>query len=287
MDVSIKASELRDFASAVGCLGRVGAELSLVASEQALHIRALNAAKSAFMAFKFANFDDFEATEFSCTILAKPVASCLKNLRSVARLRIYLEDDSSPEPHLVFQLISANGVVRCHRLTIGDGEVLHAVFDDSGCSRLVGPPVTFSNLLEHIHGTDELVATVLPTSLKLKSFHNPNLADRKGRLQKALQTEMSIAHGEFDEYEYLGPEEGMQLVFCFREVRALMSFCDAVEADHLSMQFHRGGKPLQFAAQKEGLEIELIMSTMHPRTGSAPPESGRADEEKDNDDPDA
>eukprot|EP00968_Pinguiococcus_pyrenoidosus_P021440 scaffold2790_cov239-Pinguiococcus_pyrenoidosus.AAC.7 len=141
----------------------------------------------------------------------------------------------------------------------------------------------------------------------------PTAPRSPGRLQKALQTEMSIAHGEFDEYEYLGPEEGMQLVFCFREVRALvskpfligpslaavcaqakagrclrqMSFCDAVEADHLSMQFHRGGKPLQFAAQKEGLEIELIMSTMHPRTGSAPPESGRADEEKDNDDPDA
>uniref|UniRef100_A0A6U4G219 Cell cycle checkpoint protein RAD1 n=1 Tax=Phaeomonas parva TaxID=124430 RepID=A0A6U4G219_9STRA len=275
MDVSIAAAHLKEFAQALVCLGKVGHELSLVCGGDALHVRALNSAKSAFMAVRFSAFESLEGADFSCTILAKPVVTCLRSLRRVTRLRIYLEDDAGPEPHLVFQLIGAHGVVRCHRLTIGDGEVLHAMFDDAGASRFV----TFSALLEHVHGTDELLAVVRPDTLRLKSYHNPAVAEARGgrsggsgrpaNLQKALQTEMSIAATEFDEYHYAGPPEGLQMVFCFREVKALMSFCDSVEADHLAMSFHAGSRPLQFAAQKDVLDVELIMSTMEGRQSAS------------------
>lgn len=272
MDVSIAQPALRDFASAVACLGKVGAELSLVGGDGALQLRALNGSKSSFAALTFTAFEAFACEGFSCTVLSRPVASALRSLRRVDRLRVYVEE-SGVESLLVLQLIGAHGVVRCHRLQIGDGEVVHAMFDKDGSSRVGGAPVTFSGLFEHIHGTDELIATVSTDSLKLKSYHSSVAGARiGGLLGKALQTEMQIGAQEFDAFQVdLKPDEdgSFALVFCFREVKALMSFCDAVEADQLDMYFHEGGRPLLFSASKPGVDIELVMSTMEPRDAEA------------------
>ncbi|CAM9480345.1 unnamed protein product, partial [Laminaria digitata] len=76
----------------------------------------------------------------------------------VVRLVIYVEgeDEDHIEPHLVFQMYCEFGYRKVHRFSLQDCEIMHAVFDGEGSSRLSCPPVQLSQLLEHIHGTAEV-----------------------------------------------------------------------------------------------------------------------------------
>ncbi|CAM9753335.1 unnamed protein product, partial [Ectocarpus sp. 12 AP-2014] len=182
MEVSIPHKSLKVFAQAVQCLMKVGKELFIETTGDQLILRTLNDAKSAFAAFYFndsggffetfrcdASKDGFDSTQassqaggggasVSCKVLVRAVHSILRTLKKVLRLVIYVEgeDEEHIEPHLVFQMYCEFGYRKVHRFSLQDCEIMHAVFEGEGASRLSCPPVQLSQLLEHIHGTAEV-----------------------------------------------------------------------------------------------------------------------------------
>lgn len=60
-----------------------------------------------------------------------------------------------------------------HRFSLQDCEIMHAVFEGEGASRLSCPPVQLCQLLEHIHGTAEVAMGASHDVLNVRSFHHP------------------------------------------------------------------------------------------------------------------
>ncbi|CAM9903660.1 unnamed protein product, partial [Choristocarpus tenellus] len=109
MEVAIPHNNLRVFAHAVQCLGKVGKELFMETTSDQLILRTLNDSKSAFAAFYFQNTGFFEALEL-IYISHTPDSIPPCDLQ-VWRLVIYVEgeDEEYIEPHLVFQMHCDHG----------------------------------------------------------------------------------------------------------------------------------------------------------------------------------
>ncbi|CAM9637359.1 unnamed protein product [Ascophyllum nodosum] len=307
MEVSIPQKNLKVFACAVQCLMKIGKELFIETTADQLVLRTLNDAKSAFSAFYFNNsggfFETFRCSDsrpsqgatgeqagldsqdsaaggdggsVSCKVLVRAVHNILRTLKKVVRLVIYVEgeDDSHIEPHLVFQMYCEFGYRKVHRFSLQDCEIMHAVFEGEGASRLACPPVQISQLLEHIHGTAEVAVGASHDVLTVRSYHHP----LTGAAERAvLKTEMSISTAEFDTYRFCGEDdEEVELVFSLKEIKALLHFTEATEAQTLEMLFREGGDPLLFQSHSKTFAAELIMATMEPKiirkeTAAAPP----------------
>ena len=88
-----------------------------------------------------------------------------------------------------------------------------------------------------------------------------------------MSTEMSLDTSEFDTYEYKSQNESEQLVFCIRELKALLSLCDAVETiNDLYLFFCSSGSPIKFSTKCMSFEVSLIMATLethHVRTAES------------------
>lgn len=69
--------------------------------------------------------------------------------------------------------LSAPGYRKVHRFSLQDCEIMHAVFEGEGASRLSCAPVQISQLLEHIHGTAEVAVGASHDVLTVRSFHHP------------------------------------------------------------------------------------------------------------------
>ncbi|CAM9760914.1 unnamed protein product, partial [Scytosiphon promiscuus] len=205
------------------------------------------------------------AASVSCKVLVRAVHSILRTLKKVVRLVIYVEgeDDEHIEPHLVFQMYCEFGYRKVHRFSLQDCEIMHAVFEGEGASRLSCPPVQLSQLLEHIHGTAEVAVGLSHDVVTVRSYHHP----LTGAAERAvLKTEMSISTVEFDTYRFCGEDdEEVELVFSLKEIKALLHFSETTEAQTLEMLFREGGDPLLFQSHSNTFAAELIMATMEPK----------------------
>ncbi|CAM9211288.1 unnamed protein product [Ectocarpus sp. 6 AP-2014] len=229
MEVSIPHKSLKVFAQAVQCLMKVGKELFIETTGDQLILRTLNDAKSAFAAFYFNDSGGFFET------FRRGWRRCSR----VLRLVIYVEgeDEEHIEPHLVFQMYCEFGYRKVHRFSLQDCEIMHAVFEGEGASRLSCPPVQLSQLAG---GADRAV----------------------------LKTEMSISTAEFCGTD----DEEVELVFSLKEIKvrmlvgmALLHFSETTEAQTLEMLFREGGDPLLFQSHSKAFAAELIMATMEPK----------------------
>lgn len=64
---------------------------------------------------------------------------------------------------------------------------------------------------------------------------------------------------EMEEYEIMNDTEA---TFCLKELRALLSFCDAF-GQHISLLFERGGRPLVITTKLYGLlECDFVLATL-------------------------
>ncbi|CAM9580845.1 unnamed protein product, partial [Phaeothamnion confervicola] len=323
LEVSIPASNLKTFAYAVQCLGKVGKELFLEGTSQRLILRTLNDAKSCFCAFYFVNNGFFEtfSSEFasqtqgggnsrsvSCKILIKAVYNILRTLRNVVRLVIFVEeeDDAHIEPCLGFQVDAAHrrsrrhrcpslppsplpafnagayiqmhcdyGIRKQHRFGLQDCEVLSAMFNRNEGSQFMCPPAQLSQLFEHIHGAAEVAVMVRPDVLCVRSYHHEAVGMTSLASRAVLNTEMSIASSEFDEYRFEPPQgssgsgngddAAVELIFSLKEVRALLAFCEQSNADNIGTLFTGIGCPVMFQTLSKTYSAELILATMEPR----------------------
>ena len=90
-------------------------------------------------------------------------------------------------------------------------------------------------------------------AFRVKSYHldqDVNVLNNVVGLRRFMITEMSLETSEFDCYEFKSKNDEEQLVFCIKEVKAMLSLCEAVEAisTDLLLYFCGSGSPIKFIA---------------------------------------
>ncbi|KAG6974149.1 hypothetical protein JG688_00003198 [Phytophthora aleatoria] len=156
-------------------------------------------------------------------------------------------------------------ITKTHHMKVQSCQIMRAVFDKDACpNRWRTRQHHLSSLLAHIHHSSEVSVTCSATHVKFESYFS-SLTDSKAQ----LQTETAVESAEFNEY-ILQPatdsiDSSAQLIFCIKEVRALLAFCKTSDVLEVSFYFNTGGSPVLFAAESTSIakfSIEMMLSTV-------------------------
>ena len=299
--VSMSLSTPENIKALVACftfLNRVGKELLIEVENEVLVIRALNDAKTAYASVEFSNrfFNISNGVQmregldcFSCKVSLKQLCSVCKNLRHVEVLTIRAERIPGGAFDLVLEMRSAGtGIVCTHRFKYSDCDVLSAIFDDEGASTLKCPHKIFDQVLNNVYQSPEIAITASHSEFKVRSHHSPANEAQSGEIKKIMSTEQTLDIGGFDFYEFKGEEDGegdeglapmngaaagtansraqQELVFCTKELKAILLLCDGVGLDDIQVCFRTAGLPIKFQVSGDLLTAQVILTTLVPRT---------------------
>eukprot|EP01114_Cavostelium_apophysatum_P005130 TRINITY_DN1579_c0_g2_i1.p1 TRINITY_DN1579_c0_g2~~TRINITY_DN1579_c0_g2_i1.p1 ORF type:complete len:409 (-),score=121.41 TRINITY_DN1579_c0_g2_i1:201-1427(-) len=248
------------FAKSIHCMGKIGEDLLLELSEDKLTLRAFNSARSAFLVF---NLDQKFFDVYTCDggkdnpikiqVKLKSCMAVFKQYTNVERCAIRLDQD---EERLIFELLCKRGIKKVYRLSYEDADALQAVYSkDAQPNRMVTIPKKLLDCLNNFHGNlEEVTLSVAQDSVHFKS----HVEDSKAAA-KVLQTEMSIATGDFDDLE-VGNET--QVTFSLKEFKTILNFCDA-SGQPVVILFERGGRPLLLSIKYFGVfESDFVLATL-------------------------
>ncbi|POM77508.1 DNA repair protein rad9 [Phytophthora palmivora] len=154
-------------------------------------------------------------------------------------------------------------ITKTHHMKVQSCQIMRTVFDKAACpNHWRTRQHHLSSLLAHIHHSSEVSVTCSPTHVKFESYFS-NFSDSKAQ----LQTETAVESAEFNEY-ILQPAtdiDSPQLIFCIKEIRALLAFCKTSDVLEVSFYFNTGGSPVLFAAESTSMakfSIEMTLSTV-------------------------
>ncbi|OWZ01083.1 hypothetical protein PHMEG_00027603, partial [Phytophthora megakarya] len=154
-------------------------------------------------------------------------------------------------------------ITKTHHMKVASCQIMRAVFDKDACpNHWRTRQHHLSSLLAHIHHSSEVSVTCSPTHVKFESYFS-NLTDSKGQ----LQTETAVESAEFNEYilQPVTDIDAPQLIFCIKEIRALLAFCKTSDVLEVSFYFNTGGSPVLFVAESTSMakfSIEMTLSTV-------------------------
>lgn len=165
-----------------------------------------------------------QSEAIKCKVAMKAFLNAFKSLASVEknveRCKMTLDGRGAK---LLLQLWCRHSVVRTYNLAFIECETVAAVFDESACihritsqSRLLGD--VFTNFQS---GQDEVSFSVTAAATTVRNY-----VDDEPDLSKVIRSELHLEAIEFDEYD-IGPNGG-EVVFCLKELRALLGFAEPV-----------------------------------------------------------
>lgn len=279
-------------------LHKVGKDLLLEVDSDVLVLRALNEAKTAYASMEFDSrfFSDGlykkdGIESFSCKVSLKQLCAVCKSFRNVEKLTIRAEK-SQDDYDLVLQMHSSStGIVRTHKFKYSDCDVLSAVFNETGVSTLKAAPKVFSQILSCMYQSPEIAIEAMPSEFKVRSYHAPSDQDQP----KHLDTDLNIDIEDFDFYDckpmdleerftdsnaddtgYDQADNAMhpsrakkELIFCVKELRAILHLCESVSFENLQMSFSTPGMPMKLQATKEHFTAQAIVTTIIPRAATS------------------
>eukprot|EP01097_Dermamoeba_algensis_P012152 TRINITY_DN997_c0_g1_i2.p1 TRINITY_DN997_c0_g1~~TRINITY_DN997_c0_g1_i2.p1 ORF type:complete len:434 (-),score=102.74 TRINITY_DN997_c0_g1_i2:1587-2888(-) len=268
MECIIPGKSVRLFAKMVSCVAKIGEDLFLEATEEKVTIRTLNDSRSAFVAFHFAPsfFEEYQLPPeavYHCQVQAKSFQAVFRSILSVERTKLRIDETES---RIVLELNCKLGVKKVYRLTYGDGDGLQALYNKEACPNKIVARASlliesFNNFHKHV---EEITMTISKRSLTLKSYFDDNKGNKHAAI---LNTELTLFSHDFDEYHV--EREGVELTFCLKEVKAILSFCEVL-GQPVSIFYERGGRPILFAINcYNSLEADFVIATLLDSAGSA------------------
>ncbi|KAG1712377.1 hypothetical protein DVH05_000125 [Phytophthora capsici] len=169
-------------------------------------------------------------------------------------------------------------ITKTHHMKVMTCQIMRAVFDKGESpNRWKTRQHHLSSLLAHIHHSNEVSVTCTPTHVKFESYFS-SITDSKAQ----LQTETAVESAEFNEYILQPSTDNMetsQLIFCIKEIKALLAFCKTSDVLEVSFYFSTSGSPVLFAAESTSMakfSIEMTLSTV---TTFLPSSQARSEEE--------
>lgn len=288
---------IKSFSFILHLLNKVGKDLLLEIENNTLYLRSLNDAKSAFALVKFdKDFFDYiqsvDGKNFCCKVQLKVLCSMMKNIRNVKSLKVRAQIIDS-EHELVFEMSMASSLKRTYRFLYSDCDIISVAFDDESASQIKADPKVFIKLLEHIHLSQEISIIADENTFKIKSFHadddflnglsqaRDNNLVHDNSMRRVISTGVNIDTSEFDVYNFKPinideedeEEDGNQrnyqeLIFCIKEFRAMLAFCETQDLSDFQLLFTKTGRPMKLSCLQRHFEVDILMSTLTPNASS-------------------
>ena len=272
---------------------KVGKYLVIEADRNVIVMRTLNDSKSAFVSVELNEYF-FEKCEtcpnspFSCRVNLKAVCSIFKNnMKSMKSITIHTVFYDDGENELVFEICMQNGLLKTHRFTFSDCDIMSAIFNEEESSHLKCDPKLFAQLLDHFQPFPEIIIETARNHFQVKSFHQEidtvnNSAVANGTNQKHMTTGLVLSINEFQEFHYI--ENGLgndsveqdnfeELVVCTKELKAMLSYCESTNTPNFYMFFSVGGLPIKLRCgpDNEGsdnttpIRVGMVLATRETR----------------------
>jgi uncharacterized membrane protein YgcG len=233
------------------------------------------------------------------------------------KVTIRAESAADNSYQLVVEMQSKEtGILRLHRLQYWDCEVIDAVFEDQGASRLQASNKIFNQMLSNMYHSPEIAVMPTQDEFKVRSFHAIDHSQDK----KHVTTDLNIETQDFDFYECKEEGDGgagggrggsssssssgafngrggddtndaaesdsqveanrskKELVFCVRELKAILGLCDSIGNENFNMYWTEAGMPVKFECKTPGLGFTgtVILTTVVQRTQSSSSAAGNA-----------
>ncbi|CEP02221.1 unnamed protein product (mitochondrion) [Plasmodiophora brassicae] len=259
MDSVIDKGSLQAFSRALQCIGRTGAWAVIEVTAQGMTWRALNDAQSAYALLQlapefFASFQRTGRFSVKCRVSMKTLLWSLRPRFHVdcKSVRMRLDADG-----LIFELTLNTGVGQ--RIQVAADEVDGSVYSVQ-CDRLSmfnnlsANPKVLSRVLGHFHANIEDITLLLSKDeVVIKSYLDPLAPDGDSNSASVLQTAIRLRPDDFDRY-HVGddPDGPISLTFPIKEIRSMVTFCEAVN-EQLFLYCTRQGDPVLMSS----VDIEL------------------------------
>jgi len=235
----------------------------------------LSEAKNAYAAVEFkASFFDFESFSvvnedgFTCKVPVRPLCAVCKGFKNVQSLSIRAEATGGSQEFVV-EMLATSGIRRTHRFKFSECEIISAKFENAEASGLRAAHTIFTQVLEHLRHSPELILEATIDSFKMMSFHPLEASENK----KHLHTDLSLVVSDFDYYDCRFDEEeghggvgsdgegmaaGMQrkhsLVFCIKEFKGILTLCESTGAMEIVIEFTVETSRYAFASRTNTLK---------------------------------
>ena len=200
---------IRIWAAALSSLSRVGKTVSIEWRDDEIVLRALTDTQSAFAAFHFSTTFFESMTEPSSLpadvarevvktkFSAKVLATAAKNPRGVVRLHAYFAR-SDAEHLFVMRSELRNGLARTHTLTFEDATIMQPLFRrENAPFQLAARPAMLHNVLNRMHGTEEMSVLATPGIVQYQSYHESPAGEIPTVARGALHTALAYTTTEF------------------------------------------------------------------------------------------
>ena len=178
---SIQGESIKHFQNILLLLHKINKEFSIERSNDGtVMFRSLNDTKSVFITIEFNHIfwgaqnishpeEDF--VTFSCKLLIKAISTIFKNIKKIQNINIYQRNINNTEEQMVFEIALIDGVKRSYYFTYQECEILNAICDGHNSTSLQTQPKVFTELIDYLHQSPEILIDASKTSFSLKSSY--------------------------------------------------------------------------------------------------------------------
>lgn len=279
---TIPTKQLKQFALTFQCMSKFGNEMTFEVTPNCLLMRVLNDAKTVFLTFRFGvaffekyqiiNENDINSSNINpistdgrslkFKAILKPFTAILRSLRTVERLELIFSENTQYST-LTFRLHCQRGILKTHIFQVERTDIYHVVFDrrNDGPNKFLIKPKTLLNILDQIHGAEEIIIRLDRSSARVLSHHH-NFDESS----VSVASEVDIPITELENRIFNNcPNEGLELIVCLKEIKYFLSYCSAPEIvkHNLNAQiyFNQNGSPMLFST-KGAHRAEMILATV-------------------------
>eukprot|EP00656_Telonema_subtile_P056457 TRINITY_DN9024_c0_g1_i2.p1 TRINITY_DN9024_c0_g1~~TRINITY_DN9024_c0_g1_i2.p1 ORF type:complete len:408 (-),score=62.36 TRINITY_DN9024_c0_g1_i2:255-1478(-) len=274
MQSTVPGAHVRVFTRCLQCLQRIGDTVTIEAHEGEVILRTINSLQSAFVSISLSKtFFDGHRVEgnspIRCRITLKVLMNALRSFQTVESIELTV----SPE-RLSLALTCKKDIRKVFELYVEEeNEMMQAVYDANSCSYQVAlNPRTMSEFVGDFNSNlDEVTLIPEQNHLRVRCCKEIGSGGDSG-FAKALQTELVLDAGEFDQYS-IGPED-CKLTFALRDLKALLGFCEFA-SKRVSVHYDTPGRPIVFKMVTDGgtLQADFVLATLVHNSAPVPPES--------------
>ena len=176
---------------------------------------------------------------------------------------IWIFSENTQYSTLTFRLHCQRGILKTHIFQVERTDIYHVVFDrrNDGPNKFLIKPKTLLNILDQIHGAEEIIIRLDRSSARVLSHHH-NFDESS----VSVASEVDIPITELENRIFNNcPNEGVELIVCLKEIKYFLSYCSAPEIvkHNLNAQiyFNQNGSPMLFST-KGAHRAEMILATV-------------------------
>eukprot|EP01132_Coremiostelium_polycephalum_P009118 gene9118-11174_t len=250
MQVIVPSRHIKQFAKSLQCMSKIGDDLYIEAKEEGVESAIGNQYK----------------------VKSKLCFSMFHAFNNIDKCAMKI---SNEEGKISFHLLCKNGIQKTYSLNFEISQCLTALYSKDTPHKLIVKPKQISDCLGYFAGTlEEVSIIVVKDRVKLRSY----IDDGKKNNNKMLQTEVIIDCADFD--EYLTNGSGADISFSFKDLKTIMSYCEAI-GNPVAFYIADSGKPFHiYLKYNNTFEVDFVLATLLNNNNSTPSSQGSVQQQQ-------